>query len=86
MVVGGVRGTVVIDEGIGYQAPLRAVLTDGSPWETGTEGGKNMDFRSKESEDLEEEEDQGSGWDDSSSVRLWDSRQLVLKGKFLNYC
>ncbi|RVX19762.1 hypothetical protein CK203_005385 [Vitis vinifera] len=67
---GGVRGTVVIDEGIGYQAPLRAVLTDGSPWETGTEGGKNMDFRSKESEDLEEEEDQGSGWDDSSLAKF----------------
>ena len=70
MVVGGVRGTVVIDEGVGYQAPLRAVLTDGSPWETGTEGGKNMDFRSKESEDLEEEEDQGSGWDDSSLAKF----------------
>ncbi|RVX08206.1 hypothetical protein CK203_017772 [Vitis vinifera] len=57
MVVGGVRGTVVIDEDVGYQAPLCAVLTDGSPWETSTEGGKNRGFRSKESEDLEEEED-----------------------------
>ena len=70
MVVGGVTGTVVIEEGVGYQAPLRALLTDGSPWETGTEGGKNRGFRSKESEDLEKEEDQGSGWDDSSLAKF----------------
>ncbi|RVW20304.1 Transposon TX1 uncharacterized 149 kDa protein [Vitis vinifera] len=70
MVVGGVRGPVVIDEGVGYQAPLRALLTDGSPWETGTEGGKNRGFTSKEREDLEEEEDQGSGWDDSSLAKF----------------
>ncbi|RVW23504.1 hypothetical protein CK203_090732 [Vitis vinifera] len=64
------RGTVVIDEGVGYQAPLRAVLTDGSPWETGTGGEKNMGIRSKVSEDLEEEEDQGSSWDDSSLAKF----------------
>ena len=46
MVVGGVMGTVVIDEGVGFQAPLRAVLTDGSPWETGIEVEKNMGIRS----------------------------------------
>ena len=66
MVVGGVMGTVVIDEGVGFQAPLRAVLTDGSPWETGIEGEKNMGIRSQESEDPEEKEDQGGSWDDSS--------------------
>ena len=70
MVVGGVTGTVVIDEGVGYQASLRAVLIDGSPWETGTEGEKNMGIRSQESEDLEEEEDQGSSWDDSSLAKF----------------
>ena len=70
MVVGVVRDPVVIDEGDGYHAPLRALLTDGRPWETSTEGGKNRGVRSKESEDLEEEEDQGSGWDDSSLAKF----------------
>ena len=66
MVVGGVMGTVVIDEGVGFQALLRAVLTDGSPWEMGIEGEKNMGIRSQESEDSEEKEDQGGSWDDIS--------------------
>ncbi|RVW38063.1 hypothetical protein CK203_097261 [Vitis vinifera] len=70
MVVGVVRDPVVIDEEDGYHAPLRALLTDGRPWEMSTEGGKNRGVRSKESEDLEEEEDQGSGWDDSSLAKF----------------
>ena len=42
------------------------MLADGSPWEMGIEGEKNMGIRSQESEDPEEKEDQGGSWDDSS--------------------
>ena len=80
MVVGGVMGTVVIDEGVGYQAPLRAVLTDDSPWEMGIEEEKNMGIRLRESEDLEQKEDQGSSWDDSSLAKFSKSLGFTTEG------
>ena len=46
------------------------MLTDGSPWETGTEGEKNTGNRPQESEDLEEKKDQDSSWDESSLAKF----------------
>ena len=57
LVVGGVSGTEDIVEGVGFQALLRAVLTDGSPWVTGIEREKYMGNRSQANEDLQERED-----------------------------
>ena len=45
LVVGGVFGTEDIVEGVGFQALLRAVLIDGNPWVTGTDGEKYMGNR-----------------------------------------
>ena len=46
------------------------MLTDSSPWEMSTEGEKNMGNRPQESEDLEEREDPGSSWDESSLAKF----------------
>ena len=43
--VGGVSGTEDIVEEVGFQAPLRAVVTDGRLWVMGTEGEKYMGDR-----------------------------------------
>ena len=80
LVVGGVLGTEDIDKGVGYRAPLRAVLTDSSPWVTGTEGEKNMGNRPQESEDLEEREDPGSSWDESSLAKFSKTLGFTTEG------
>ncbi|RVX19928.1 hypothetical protein CK203_004741 [Vitis vinifera] len=63
-------------------APLRAVLTDGSPWVTGTEGEKYIGNRTQANEDLQKREDLGSSWDESNLAKFifWDSRVLELAG------
>ena len=70
LVEGGVLGMEDIDKGVGHQAPLRAVLTDGNLWVMGTEGEKNMGNRPQESEDLEEREDPSNSWDESSLAKF----------------
>ena len=62
LVVGVVYGSEDTVEGVGFQAPLCAVLTDGSPWVMDTEGEKSMGNKLEAVEELQEREVPGSSW------------------------
>ena len=82
LVVGGVSGSKGVDnvEGVGFQAPLCVVLTDGSPWVMDTEGEKSLGDKLEVVEALQEREVLGSSWDESSLVKFRKSLGFTIEG------
>ena len=82
-----VRGPLGLEdtvEGAGFQAPLCAVLTNGSPWVMDIEEEKSKGNKSEVVEEMQEREVLGSNWDESCLVKFSKSlgfRQKALKGK-----
>ena len=56
------------------------MLTDGSPWVTGIEGEKYMGNKPQENENLQEREDSGSSWDESSLAKFSKSLGFTTEG------
>ena len=56
------------------------MLTDGSPWVTGTEGEKYIGNRTQANEDLQKREDLGSNWDESNLAKFSKSLGFTTEG------
>ena len=73
----GLEDTV---EGVGFQAPLCAMLTDGSPWVMDMEEEKSKGNKSKTIEEMQEREVLGSNWDESCLVKFSKSLGFSTEG------
>ena len=82
LVVGGVSGSKGVDtvEGVGFQTPLCAMLTDGSPWVMDTEREKLLGDKPEVVEALQDREVSGSSWDESSLVKFSKSLGFTTEG------
>ena len=65
LVVKGPSGLDETVEGVGFQAPLCAMLNDGSPWVMDSEEEKSKGNKSDAIEEMQEREIPSSMWDES---------------------
>ena len=78
-----VRGPSGLDEtvdGVGYQAPLCAVLKDGSPWVMDLVEEKSKGNMSDVVEEMQERANLGNKWDESSLVKFSKSLGFSTEG------
>ena len=70
LVVRGPSGLDETVEGVGFQSPLCAVLKDGSPWVMDLVEEKYKGNMSDAVEEMQERENPGNKWDESSLVKF----------------
>ena len=80
LVVRGPSGLDEIVEGVGFQAPLCAMLNDGSPWVMDSEEEQSRGNKPDVVEEMQEREILGSKWDESSLVKFCKSLGFSTEG------
>ena len=80
LVVRGPSGLDETVEGVGFQSPLCAVLKDGSPWVMDLVEEKYKGNMSDAVEEMQERENPGNKWDESSLVKFSKSLGFSTEG------